>query len=144
MDPELLGLVFENLLAEIKPETTRTVPIQDRLERITTTPRTPICGTSLRIRTAETSADWQIAHTLLDDEHLLGAGREAGDRLCQFVLEDNQFAAKRIRNGRDARLALISDALHGDAALEIYRMRWGIETLFSHLKRRAANSRTPT
>jgi hypothetical protein len=46
------------------------------------------------------------------------------------------FAAKRIRNGRDAHLAVISDAFHGDEALEIYRMRWGIETLFSHLKRR--------
>jgi hypothetical protein len=50
-------------------------------------------ATSLRIRTAETSADWQIAHTLLDDEHLLGAGREAGDRLCQFILEESQIVA---------------------------------------------------
>ncbi len=52
----------------------------------TATPRTLTGGASLRIRTAENSADWQIAHTLLDDEHLLGAGREAGDRLCQFIL----------------------------------------------------------
>ena len=46
------------------------------------------------------------------------------------------FAAKRIRDGRDAHLAVISNAFHGGAALEIYRLRWGIETLFSHLKRR--------
>jgi hypothetical protein len=26
---------------------------------------------SLHIRTAETSADWQLAHTMLDEEHLL-------------------------------------------------------------------------
>ena len=32
---------------------------------------------SLRIRTTH-PADWQIAHRLLDEEHLLGAGREAG------------------------------------------------------------------
>lgn len=46
------------------------------------------------------------------------------------------FAAKRIRNGRDAHLAVISHDFQGAEALEIYRMRWGIETLFSHLKRR--------
>ncbi len=46
------------------------------------------------------------------------------------------FAAKRIRNGRDAHLAVISRDFQGAAALEIYQMRWGIETLFSHLKRR--------
>lgn len=42
----------------------------------------------LEIRNAETSADWEIARAMLDDEHVLGAGREAGDRLCQFVLEE--------------------------------------------------------
>ena len=30
---------------------------------------------------------------MLDEEHLLGAGREAGDRLCQLVLEDGQPVA---------------------------------------------------
>ena len=47
----------------------------------------------LQIRTAETSADWQIAHSLLDDEHLFGAGRKAGDRLCQFILKENEIVA---------------------------------------------------
>jgi len=47
----------------------------------------------LRIRTAETPADWQIAHRMLDEEHLLGAGREAGDRLCQFILEEEEIVA---------------------------------------------------
>ena len=48
---------------------------------------------SLCIRSAETPADWRIAHNLLDDEHLLGAGREAGDRLCQFILEEDEIVA---------------------------------------------------
>lgn len=43
---------------------------------------------SLQIRTAECSADWELAHQMLDEEHQLGSGREAGDRLCQFILED--------------------------------------------------------
>jgi len=30
---------------------------------------------------------------MLDEEHLLGAGREAGDRLCQFILEEDEIVA---------------------------------------------------
>jgi len=48
---------------------------------------------SLHIRTAETFADWQLAHTMLDEEHQLGAGREAGDRICQFILEEDRIVA---------------------------------------------------
>jgi hypothetical protein len=31
------------------------------------------------IQTANSSADWEIAHQMIDDEHFLGAGRETGD-----------------------------------------------------------------
>ncbi len=48
---------------------------------------------SLEIQLAQTTADWEIAHQMLDDEHFLGSGREAGDRLCQFVLQDGQVVA---------------------------------------------------
>jgi hypothetical protein len=41
------------------------------------TRHTESSAASLRIRTANTPADWQIAHGLLDDEQLLGAAREA-------------------------------------------------------------------
>ncbi len=46
------------------------------------------------------------------------------------------FAAKRIRKGRDTHVAVTSYGFQGAEALEIYWQRWGIETLFSHLKRR--------
>jgi hypothetical protein len=59
----------------------------------------------------------------------------AGDLHEVFGLQVH-FAAKRIRNGRAAHLAVISHDFQGAEALEIYRMRWGVETLFSHLKRR--------
>jgi hypothetical protein len=45
------------------------------------------------------------------------------------------FATKRIRKGRDAFVAIINDGFAGEEALKLYRMRWGIEILFSHLKR---------
>ena len=47
----------------------------------------------LEIQVAQGPTDWEIAHQMLDEEHLLGAGREAGDRLCQFMLEDGQPVA---------------------------------------------------
>ncbi len=59
----------------------------------TATPRTASSTVPLRIRTAATPADWQIAHGLLDEEHLLGAGREAGDRLCQFIVQEDEIVA---------------------------------------------------
>jgi Domain of unknown function (DUF4338)/DDE_Tnp_1-associated len=51
---------------------------------------------TLEIQSANSSADWEIAHQMLDDEHFLGAGREAGDRLCQFVLEGGNVVAVMI------------------------------------------------
>jgi len=47
----------------------------------------------LELRIAKSSADWEIAHLMLDEEHFLGSGKEAGDRLCQFVLEDGEVVA---------------------------------------------------
>lgn len=46
------------------------------------------------------------------------------------------FAAKRITKGRDPHLAVISNHFFGKEALELYQYRWGIESFFSHLKRR--------
>ena len=48
---------------------------------------------SLEIRKFENTADWELAHELLDEEHFLGAGREAGDRIGQFVLEEGEIVA---------------------------------------------------
>lgn len=46
------------------------------------------------------------------------------------------FAAKRIGDQSDPHLAVISNRYCGDAALELYRPRWGVETFFGHLKKR--------
>jgi len=46
------------------------------------------------------------------------------------------FAAKRIPKGRENYLAVISHGFQGEEALELYWQRWGIETLFGHLKKR--------
>lgn len=57
-------------------------------------------------------------------------------QLHEVCGEQVYFAAKRIRNGRDAFVAVISHGFHGAEALQLYQMRWGIETFFSHLKKR--------
>lgn len=46
------------------------------------------------------------------------------------------FAAKKIANGRDPYLAVVSNRFRGNEMLELYSLRWGIETFFSHLKKR--------
>lgn len=48
------------------------------------------------------------------------------------------FASKVIRckGRRDERLHIISNRFQGEEALELYKLRWGIELLFSHLKKR--------
>ncbi len=48
---------------------------------------------SLEVRTAHSAQDWRQAKTALGREHGLGAGREAGDRLCQLVMEEGKLVA---------------------------------------------------
>ncbi|MEO8353570.1 MAG: Druantia anti-phage system protein DruA [Chthoniobacteraceae bacterium] len=48
---------------------------------------------SLEIHIAHSAADWRRAQEALGREHGLGAGREAGDRLCQLIYEEGRLAA---------------------------------------------------
>lgn len=66
-----------------------------------------------------------------------GKGRKAASRRNIWGLE-LFFASKIItsKGRRDERLQVISNRFHGAQALELYRLRWGIELLFSHLKKR--------
>src|ERR1035437_8860656 len=47
----------------------------------------------LEVRVAHSAAEWRQAKAALGQEHGLGAGREAGDRLCQLVREDGKLVA---------------------------------------------------
>lgn len=47
----------------------------------------------LEIKVAASAHDWRKAKEALGREHGLGAGCEAGDRLCQLVMEDGKLAA---------------------------------------------------
>ncbi len=51
------------------------------------------------------------------------------------------FSCKSIncKGRRDERLYIISNRFSGKEALELYKLRWGIELLFSHLKKRGFN-----
>ena len=46
----------------------------------------------LEIKVAHSAQDWRKAKEALGREHGLGAGSEAGDRLCQLVMEDGKLA----------------------------------------------------
>lgn len=47
----------------------------------------------LDVGVAHSAAEWRQAKTALGREHGLGAGLEAGDRLCQLVREDGKLVA---------------------------------------------------
>ena len=63
--------------------------------------------------------------------------KKHASELHEVFGEQVHFAAKRIRKGRDDFVAVISHGYQGAEALELYQMRWGIETFFSHLKNRS-------
>jgi hypothetical protein len=48
---------------------------------------------ALEVVPAHSAAEWRQAKAALGREHGLGAGHEAGDRLCQLVKEDGQLVA---------------------------------------------------
>jgi hypothetical protein len=47
---------------------------------------------ALEIKVAHSAQDWRRAKEALGREHGLGAGSEAGDRLCQLVMEEGKLA----------------------------------------------------
>ena len=49
------------------------------------------------------------------------------------------FSHKKISKAKGGDLFVVSNRFKGKEALELYRKRWGIELLFSHLKRRGFN-----
>lgn len=71
-------------------------------------------------------------------QHLARRGRWKSLASVRQVVfgEKVYFAAKRIHKGRDPWLMVISNCFSAGEALSIYRERWGIETLFGHLKKR--------
>ena len=50
-------------------------------------------GGTLEVKVAHSAHQWRQAKEALGREHGLGAGREAGDRLCQLVYEGGRLAA---------------------------------------------------
>ena len=70
-------------------------------------------------------------------EHASTRGRK-GTRRQKIWTLDLFFTSKRIvgKGRRDSHLYVVSNRFAGQEAMELYRQRWGIEQLFSHLKKR--------
>lgn len=91
-------------------------------------------GYVLRVK-SNTVVGRKLAH-----EHAATRGRKPLARQKIWSL-NLFFASKRIENKdrRDSHLHVISNRFSGKEALDLYRLRWGIEQLFSHLKKRGFN-----
>lgn len=53
----------------------------------------PVQLGKLEVRVAHSASEWRQAKAALGREHGLGAGREAGDRLCQLLWENGKLVA---------------------------------------------------
>ena len=81
-----------------------------------------------------------VGNKLASQHRSTRKGKKASSRQKIWGME-LFFVTKTItsKGRRDDRLHLISNRFHGAEALELYKLRWGIEQLFSHLKRRGFN-----
>lgn len=78
-------------------------------------------------RIGDSSAQWLCAYR---------RWKRTGSHRKTVFGQQVYFAAKKIAKGRDPFLAVVSNRFQGREALELYSLRWGIETFFSHLKKR--------
>jgi hypothetical protein len=65
--------------------------------------------------------------------------RKGKNKTVRSIMGLKVFFANKViqsKGRRDSHLYVISNRFHGREALALYRMRWGIEQLFSHLKKR--------
>ncbi|MBK1835709.1 IS4 family transposase [Roseibacillus ishigakijimensis] len=81
-----------------------------------------------------------VGNKLAREHRATGKGKKAAVRK-KILGMSLFFASKTItsKGRRDERLHLISNRFYGAEALELYKLRWGIEQLFSHLKKRGFN-----
>jgi len=76
-----------------------------------------------------------IVGNKLAHEHSSARGRKASTRQ-KIWKQELYFGCKKVKQGRSEHLYVVSNRFEPKQALELYRQRWGIEQLFSHLKQR--------
>jgi len=89
---------------------------------------------------ARIKANTVVGDRLAHQHRSTRAGKKAHTVQKVFGME-LFFATKTItsRGRRDDRLHLVSNRFHGQDGFDLYKLRWGIEQLFSHLKKRGFN-----
>ena len=77
----------------------------------------------------------------LAHQHSTTRKRKTSYKTSKVWKQDVFFACKTItcKGRRDEKLYVISNRFSGPEMLDLYKQRWGIELLFSHLKKRGFN-----
>ena len=91
---------------------------------------------SLEIKVAHSAADWRRAKEALGREHGLGAGSEAGDRLCQLVLEDGKLAGVLVWCAAAWHLKDRDEAVGWDAVTRSERLKLVVQLRLLHVRHR--------
>lgn len=82
---------------------------------------------ALEIKAAHSAQDWRQAKAALGREHGLGAGREAGDRLCQLVLEDGKLVAVLVWCAAAWHLKARDETVGWDAVTRSRRLKLAVQ-----------------
>ena len=77
----------------------------------------------LEIKVAQSAHDWRRAKEALGREHGLGAGSEAGDRLCQLVREEGKLVAVLVWCAAAWHLKARDEAVGWDAVTRSQRLK---------------------
>jgi len=77
----------------------------------------------LEVKVAHSAHEWRKAKEALGREHGLGAGREAGDRICQMVYENGKLAAVLVWCAAAWHLKDRDEAVGWDAVMRSERLK---------------------
>lgn len=78
---------------------------------------------TLEVKVAHSAHEWRKAKEALGREHGLGAGREAGDRICQLVYEKGELAAVLVWCAAAWHLKDRDEAVGWDAVMRSERLK---------------------
>jgi len=84
------------------------------------------CG-ALEVKAAHSAQDWRQAKAALGREHGLGAGREAGDRLAQLVIQEGKLVAVLVWCAAAWHLKARDETVGWDAVTRSRRLKLAVQ-----------------
>ena len=85
------------------------------------------CFGGMEVKAVRSAQDWRRAKAALGQEHGLGAGREAGDRLAQLLMEDGKLVAVLVWCAAAWHLKARDEMVGWDAVTRSQRLKLAVQ-----------------